>query len=90
MRSVIKWAISNSPAMNTILVALMFIGMVSMVTMKREVFPSFVLEILLVQVPFPGATAAEVEDGICQKIESAISGAEGVKKMTAVAKEGFG
>ncbi len=58
--------------------------------MKREVFPSFQLEILLVQVAFPGATATEVEEGICQKLESAISGADGVKKMTAVAKESFG
>ena len=90
MRSVIKWAIANSPAMNTMLVAALLVGAVSMVVMKREVFPSFSLEILLVQVPFPGATAVEVEDGICQKLESAISGADGVKKMTSVAKEGFG
>ncbi len=90
MRSVIKWAIANSPAMNTMLVAALLVGTVSMVVMKREVFPSFSLEILLVQVPFPGATAVEVEDGICQKLESAISGADGVKKMTSVAKEGFG
>lgn len=90
MRSVIKWAIANSPAMNTILVASLIIGSISMVIMKREVFPNFTLEILLVQVPFPGATAAEVEDGICQKLESAISGADGLKKMTSVAKEGAG
>ena len=90
MRSIVKWAILNSPAMNTFLIALLVIGAVSMVIMKREVFPNFQLEILLVQVAFPGATAAEVEDGVCQKLESAISGAEGIKTMTAVAKESFG
>lgn len=76
--------------MNTFLVTVLVIGAISMVVMKREVFPNFKLEILLVSVPFPGATAAEVEDGICQKIESAVSGAEGLKKITSVAKESFG
>ena len=90
MRSVIKWAIANSPAMNTFLIASLVVGAVSMVIMKREVFPAFNLEILLVSVPFPGATPVEVEDGICQKLESAVANVDGVRKMTSVAKEGFG
>ena len=90
MRSVIKWAISNSPAMNTFLIASLIVGVVSMVIMRREVFPAFNLEILLVTVPFPGATPTEVEDGICQKIESAVANVDGVRKMTSVAKEDFG
>ena len=90
MRSVIKWAISNSPAMNTFLIATLVIGSISMVIMRREVFPAFNLEILLITVPFPGASPAEVEDGICQKLESAVSNVDGVRKMTSVAKEDFG
>ena len=90
MRSVIKWAISNSPAMNTFLIAALIVGSISMVVMKREVFPAFNLEILLVTVPFPGATSAQVEDGICQKVESAVANVDGVRKMTSVAKEGAG
>ena len=90
MRSVIKWAIANSPAMNTFLIASLIVGTVSMVIMRREVFPAFNLEIVLVTVPFPGATPAEVEDGICQKLESATANIDGVRKMTSVAKEGFG
>jgi len=90
MKSVVKWAIYNSPAMNTVLIAVLLIGSISMLIMKREVFPNFKLEILLVTVPFPGSTVSEVEDGICERIESAVSGTEGVKKMTSVAKEGSG
>ena len=44
----------------------------------------------MVSVPFPGATPEETEEGICQKVESAVSGVEGVKKMTSVAQENFG
>ena len=90
MKSVIAWAIRNSPAMNTLLIASMLVGAVSFVVMRREVFPNFALEILLVSVPFPGATPDEVEEGICQKIESVVSGVEGVKKMTSVARESYG
>ncbi|MFT7631275.1 MAG: HAE1 family hydrophobic/amphiphilic exporter-1 [Mariniblastus sp.] len=90
MKSVIRWAIRNSPAMNTFLIASMIVGAISMIVMRREVFPNFALEIVLVSVPFPGATPEETEDGICQKIESAVANLDGVKKMTSVAMESFG
>ena len=90
MKSVIRWAIQNSPAMNTFLIASMIVGTVSMIVMRREVFPNFALEIVLVGVPFPGATPEETEEGICQKIESAVANLDGVKKMTSVGIEGYG
>lgn len=90
MKSVIRWAIKNSPAMNTFLIAAMIVGAISMVVMRREVFPNFALEIVLVVVPFPGATPDETEEGVCQKVESAVANLDGVKKMTSVAQEHFG
>ncbi len=90
MRAVIRWAISNSPAMNMILIASLLIGSISLIVMKREIFPEFQLEILLVAVPYPGASPEDTEQGICQPIESALFGLDGVKKMTAVARENVG
>ena len=90
MRSIVKWAIKNSPAMNTILIASLIVGVISMIILRREVFPAFGLEIVVINVPFPGATPEEVEEGICQKIESAVANVESVKKMTSVATEGNG
>ena len=58
--------------------------------MRREVFPEFQLDIVLVSVPYPGASPEEVEEGICQKIEEAIYAIDGIKKMTTVSKEGSG
>ena len=69
MRSIIKWAINNSPAMNTLMVTVLGVGLVSLMMMRREVFPEFELEIILVSVPYPGASPDEVEEGICQKME---------------------
>lgn len=76
--------------MNTFLIASLFVGAISMVIMRREVFPNFALEILLVSVPLPGATPEQVEESICQKIESELSQLDGIKRMTSVANEGFG
>lgn len=90
MRGIIRWAIQNSPAMNTFVIALLMVGAVSLIVMRREVFPEFQLEIVLVSVPFPGASPEETEEGICQKIESRVSKVDGVKKVTSVASENAG
>lgn len=90
MKSIIRWAINNSPAMNTLLIASMLVGAFSFVMMRREVFPEFDLDIVLVSVPYPGASPDEVEEGICQKIEEACQTIKGVRKQTAVAQEGAG
>ena len=90
MKSIIRWAVHNSPAMNVIMVAVLAAGMFSLVTMRREVFPEFELEIILVSVPYPQASPAEVEEGICQKVEEAVRSIEGIKKQFSVAQEGAG
>ncbi|MCO6453981.1 MAG: efflux RND transporter permease subunit [Pirellulaceae bacterium] len=90
MKSLIRWAINNSPAMNTLLVAVLLVGGFSLLRMRREVFPEFELEIILISVPYPGASPAEVEEGICQKLEEAVASVDRIKKRTAVAKEGAG
>lgn len=76
--------------MNTLLIAGLLVGAVSLVMMRREVFPEFQLEIVLVTVTYPGATAEEVEEAICEKIESRISEVDGIKKITSAAQENVG
>ena len=90
MKSVIRWAVSNSPAMNTAMVGILLVGSLSLATMRREVFPEFELEIILITVPYPGASPEEVEDGICRKIEEAVRSVSGIKKQTSIAAEGTG
>ena len=90
MRALIRWATVNSQAMNTMVLVVMAIGLFSFGNMRRESFPEFELEILLVSVPYPGASPEEVEEGICQKIEEAIRSIVGIKKKTSVSREGVG
>jgi multidrug efflux pump subunit AcrB len=78
------------PAMNTLVIAILLVGTLAFASMRREVFPEFDLEIVLVTVPYPGATPDEVEEGICQKVEEACRSVAGIKKITSVAQEGMG
>jgi HAE1 family hydrophobic/amphiphilic exporter-1 len=90
MTSVVRWAITHTPAMNTALVSILIIGLLAGSMLRREEFPRFELEIILVQVPYPGASPDEVESGICQKIEESVRSIDGIKKITSVALEGAG
>ncbi len=76
--------------MNTLMIGVLVVGSVSLMSMRREVFPQFDLEIILVTVPYPGASPEEVEEGVCQKIEEAVRSVDGIKKQTSVAQEGAG
>lgn len=90
MKRWIEAAIKNSPAMNTLMIAILVVGFGSLVIMKRETFPEFGLDMVLVTVPYPGASPEEVEEGICQKIEEAVQTIDGIKKVTSVANESAG
>ena len=90
MKSLIRWAIQNTPAMNTLMAAVLITGAVSLYFLHREVFPEFELEIVQINVPYPGASPEEVEEGICQKIEEAVQSIDGIKKLNSVAREGSG
>lgn len=76
--------------MNVVVLALMVIGAASFWSMRREVFPEFELEVVMIHVPYPGATPQDTEEAICQKIEEAIRAISGIKKVTSIAMEGSG
>lgn len=90
MLNTIRWAVRNAPAMNLMTFGLILMGTFCILTMRKEVFPEFELEIILVSVPYPGASPDEVEEGICQKVEEACQSIAGVKKMTSIARESGG
>ncbi|QDU64426.1 Multidrug resistance protein MdtC [Planctomycetes bacterium Pan216] len=90
MKKIVTWAVNNSPAMNTLMVAVLGVGALCAFTLRRESFPQFELDYVLITVVYPGASPAEVEEGICLKIEEAIRGIEGIKKLETVSREGSG
>ncbi|MCA9707244.1 MAG: efflux RND transporter permease subunit, partial [Myxococcales bacterium] len=52
--------------------------------------PEFSLDNVMVTVPYPGASPAEVEQGILLAIEERVRGLDGVKRIESTAREGSG
>ncbi len=90
MQELIRKSIRNTPAMNTLMVSVMVVGAFCLMSMRREVFPEFSLDMIVVQVPYPGASPEEVEEGICQKLEEAVRSIDGIRKQVSIAAEGSG
>ncbi|MFN3189066.1 MAG: efflux RND transporter permease subunit [Aureliella sp.] len=90
MNRIVRWAIGNTPAINVMVVAAMVAGLVSFFQMRREVFPEFELEVILVSVAYPGASPSDSEKGVCQPIEESIRALDGIKRLVSIANEGGG
>jgi len=90
MRGAIDWFARNSVAANLLMMALVVTGLATAASMKTEVFPEYSLDMVTVQVPYPGAAPAEVEESICVRIEEEVHTIEGVKRVTSSASEGIG
>lgn len=91
MKGMIAWFARNDVAANLLMVTLLGLGGWALTAkIPLEVFPAFELRTVMVQVPFPGATPAEVEEGITVKIEEAIQDLEGIKQLRSTAVENLG
>ncbi len=89
-RGLIAWFNDNHVAANILMLFLVVGGLISASNMRTETFPSIDPRLITVTVPYPGATPYEVADGITSRVEHALQGIEGVKRITATASEGSG
>lgn len=90
MRSVVRWAVDNGPATNTLVVAILILGVWCAASMQREFWPYSNLDVIQVSVEYRGASPEEVEEGICQRVEETVRSVQGVRRITSVAREGSG
>ncbi|TDT44208.1 multidrug efflux pump subunit AcrB [Halospina denitrificans] len=86
----ITWMARNSIAANLLMVILLAGGIWTAFEIQKSVFPEFRLDVVEVQVEYPGAAPEEVEEGILLPVEEAVRGLEGIKEMTSTAREGTG
>lgn len=90
MRNAVTWFAENHVAANLLMVFLLLAGVLTALTIKIEVFPETELDLITVTAPYPGASPAEVEEGILRHIEEKIAGLAGIKRIDATAREGAG
>jgi multidrug efflux pump subunit AcrB len=87
---IIAWMVGNRVTPNLIMIFLMVGGLFMTTRIKKEVFPEFETDTVSVSVSLPGGSPEEVEQGVVLVAEEAIRGIEGVKEVTATAREGSG
>tara|TARA_B100000212_G_scaffold342591_1_gene330970 strand:- start:1835 stop:5065 length:3231 start_codon:yes stop_codon:yes gene_type:complete len=86
----IAWFTRNGVAANLVMLILVIGGIASYLTVKKELFPQFSLDIVTVRVPYLGASPEEVEESVIIRIEEAIQSIDGIKELSSVAQEGYG
>ena len=67
----IRYLAGHPTGANLLMLLLFAIGLVSLPVLQRETMPDFSIDAAQVTVVYPGATAEEVEEAICQRIEEA-------------------
>ncbi len=88
MYTCISWFTRNPVAANLLMYVMIVAGILALLTVHQEEFPSVDVRVVNVTVPYLGAAPEEVEEGVCIRIEEALEGTEGIEKILTSASEG--
>ncbi len=90
MKAAIDWVAEHGVAANMLMAVILVAGAVVLPGIEQSVFPEVDSGLVTVTVEMRGAAPEEVEEGVCIKVEEAVSGIEGVKRITSRAVSGMG
>ncbi|HYE33246.1 MAG TPA: efflux RND transporter permease subunit, partial [Methylomirabilota bacterium] len=90
MKGLNAWFVTNPVAANLVVLVILVAGVLAPFRLKQEIFPEFSADQISVSVVYPGAAPEEVEEGVCLRVEEAVFGLEGIKRITSTAAEGAG
>lgn len=90
MKRLIHYFAAHPTAANILMTVIVLVGLAVLPSLNRETFPPIKASLVSVSVPYPGASPAEVEEGICQRLEDATDGLSFLKEQRCAANEGLG
>ncbi|QEA40583.1 efflux RND transporter permease subunit [Pistricoccus aurantiacus] len=83
----IRWFAGHPTAANLLLILLLAVGLFAVPGLKRETFPDYLPGEVSIEVAYRGATAADVEDEICRRLEDALKGVDFLDEFVCVAQD---
>ena len=86
----IEWFARNSVAANLVMAFIVVSGLLAATNVREEAFPEMELDRIQVEVPYLGAAPEEVEQAVNVRIEEAIQGIDGIRRIRSTASEGMG
>jgi len=84
-----EFSVKNSVLVNLLMAAIIIIGMVFVLVLPLELFPSIKLELVTVKTIFPGASAEDIEKLVTIPIEEEIKNTSGIKLLRSTSSEGL-
>ena len=75
-------AIRRPVATVMVMVSMVFLGIVSMLSMKSELLPNMNIPMVVITTTWNGAVPEDINSQITKKIEDSLSGVDGIKKIT--------
>jgi len=86
----IQYFIKHRIVTNWVMIIICIAGVFALLNMNKRINPKLELEEVNIEIPFPGASAVEVEEGIVIKIEEALRGMEGIEKVRSTSADNWG
>ena len=83
---IIAYFAKNSVAANLLMVFIMIMGVVSYLTIQRQMFPNIEINYIEATAVYPGASPQEIEESIIIKIEEVLKDVTEIKKIVSRAK----
>ena len=87
MKNLISFFIKYPVAVNVSIFAIVVIGLLSAQTLTSSFFPLEDSKIINISITYPGASPAEIEEGVVLKIEDNLRGLVGIDRFTSVSQE---
>lgn len=83
----IRWFAGHPTAANLLLVLLLAAGLLAAPNLQRETFPDYRPVEVSIGIEYRGASAADVEDALCRRLNDALKGTENLKELVCVAQD---
>ncbi|MCH9766087.1 MAG: efflux RND transporter permease subunit, partial [Alphaproteobacteria bacterium] len=80
--------VRHPTAANLLMAVLILSGVFSLTKLNRQFFPDFELPTISVTVPWPGASAEDVETNVLDTLEPELRFLDGIHEVTSIAREG--
>ncbi len=87
MKAFIRFFASNHLLANLLTLAIFILGIGSLQTIKRDMFPDVDMDLLMVSTRYPGASPEDVEINVTTRIEDELKGVDGIDKLTSYSME---
>ena len=87
-RGILSFFVRHRTAANLIMLGMFLAGFVGLSRMNTQFFPDFGVDMVLTTVPWPGASASDVDANIIEPLDREVRFLDNVKKVISTSREG--